>query len=190
VAALAIASIAATYLYFANFYMPLQVVGGGPDSSAGSRFVRIANGEFGTAQTLVYCSAANGRFAVSLSIVNTGSFPITILGGDPGPGGPATDHTNVNGFALADLAAYRSQLGDGASAPTDPSTAAPIATTTLDPSHELDVWARFETGPQPLQANSSMTAASIWIRYSTFGIARTAELPIYDQIAVTGDCGH
>jgi len=163
-------------------------MGDGPDMTAGGLFVRSANGEFGDPRTLAYCSTSNGRFAVALFIVNTGSFPVTILGGDPGPGGPVIDHTITNGFGLLDLASYRSQPGDQMSEATDPRTATPLAPTALSAWQELDVWARFQMGAQVLYGDSSAYTHSIWIRYSTFGIVRTAELPLGDGIAVTGNC--
>ncbi len=186
---LVVAALASTYLYFANVYMPLQVTGDGPDSASGSLFVRTANGEFAQPRTLVYCSTANGRFAAAFFIINTGSFPVTILGADPGPAGPITDHTNTNGFALVDLAGYRAAPQDNSSAPTDPRNVSALAPTTLQPRDELDVWARFQMGSMPLQPSTSIQVQTIWIRYSTFGIQRTAELPLRDEIAVTGDCG-
>jgi hypothetical protein len=190
VALVGVIAVGSTCLYFANAYMPLQVTGDGPDMTAGGLFVRSANGEFGDPRTLVYCSTANGRFAVALLIINTGSFPVTILGGDPGPGGPVTDHTNVNGFALLDLADHRSQPGNLMSEATDPRTATPLAPTTLSPGRELDVWARFQMGAQVLYGDSSVFTHNIWIRYSTFGITRTAGLPLGDGIAVTGNCAN
>jgi hypothetical protein len=184
-ASIAILVVATGYLYLANAYLPLSVTGGGTDMSPDNLYVRTADGEFGARTAEVFCSTANGRFAVLVGLVNDGPFPITLIGGDPGPSGPITDHTNGNGFALVDLAPYRSADGN----PQDARLAPTLAPTTLGPGQALDVWARYRLGPQTLQSGAEMATDRIWLRFSTFGIERTAEVRLMVDIAVTANCG-
>lgn len=187
VATVAVIAVASTYFYFADAYTPLEIIGDGPDTSPGSLYVRTANNEFSVGPTYVYCSIANGRFAAAFEIANFGQFPVTILGGDPGPV-PVTEHTNVNGFSLVDLASTRSNPGDPASGPASSETATVLPPTTLVSGNEVAVWARFQMGSLPVYGGGSISIDRIWVRYSTFGVTRTAEIPLRGQVAVTGDC--
>jgi hypothetical protein len=185
IAALAVAALASTYFYFANTYMPLSVTGGGTDLSPGSLYLRTANGEFGAKTTEVFCSTPNGHFPLMLVLINNGPVPVTLIGGDPGQGGQVNDHTNVTGFSLTGLAPFRQSVGGD---PLDPWSAPTLPPTKIEPGQTLEVWARFQLGPQKLQPGVELYSDRIWLRFSTFGIERTAGVPLLFEIAVTGDC--
>jgi hypothetical protein len=139
----------------------------------------------------VFCSKPSSRIDWNVALINNGPLPVTILGGDPGPGRVTSD-TNVNGFSLVDLAIYRQALP--ADTPpfshyrTDPLTAPAMSATTIASGDQLEVWARFETGSLQLQDGASMLVRTIWVRYSVLGVVRTAEVPLRDGIAVEGGC--
>lgn len=191
VVVVAVVAIASTYLYFANVYMPLTIVGVAPDTSSDSLFVQPTNAteSWLGVGAIPFCMTPNGHFAVMFTLANDGDFPVTIQGGDPGPFGPVTNPDHYNSFALVDLASYRSHTGDSTSEPTDPRTAATLPPTTLEPGAFVDVWARYAMGSRPFGAAGYEFTESIWIRYSTFGVTRTAEVPLPGTTGVTSECG-
>jgi hypothetical protein len=184
----ALAAVAAgisCYLYLSNVYMPLQQIGGAPDTSASSLFLRSEaisgagqTGAFGP--TYVYCSVPNHRFAVSMTLTNTGLLPVSILGADPGPGAPTT--TDGDSFFLVDLASHRQPLDD-------PLTAPALPPTSIDHGQSLDVWARYQTMDKALPDGSAALRSTAWVRYSVLGIVRTAEVQLFDSVEIQGgDC--
>lgn len=185
--------LASGYLFLANAYMPLaEGSGSGPDSGIpGSLFARSVADPFGSGTQYIYCSEPNGGIDWFVSLMNNGPLPVTILGGDPGPGRVTSD-TNVNGFSLVDLASYRQALPADTAAfshdRTDPRTAPAMPPATLEQGDQLEVWARFQTGSLQLQSDSTMSLRSVWVRYSVLGVVRTAEVPLRDGIAVEGGC--
>ena len=184
-AALAIV-VAAAGFSFGNVYAPLQVVGGGPDATPGSLFVRSDNGTGpDDATTLVYCSKPGGRFAILVTLTNTGLFPVTLLGASPTPDIPNPDPTV---FRLLDFAAYRPVASDPMSSPSDPQASAPLTPTNLDPGQTLDVWARYQMGTEVLQEPGVLSIPYLNVRYSTFGMPRTSEIPLPAAPGITGDC--
>ena len=197
---LAVAAVAALvvvlaggYLFLANAYMPLaEGSGSGPDSGIpGSLFARSATDPFGSGTQFVFCSKPSSRIDWNVALINNGPLPVTLLGGDPGPGRVTSD-TSVNGFSLVDLAIYRQALPADTPAMshdrTDPRTAPAMSATTIASGDQLEVWARFQTGSLQLQRDSSMSVRSVWVRYSVLGVVRTAEVPLRDGIAVEGGC--
>lgn len=185
--------LAAGYLFLANAYMPLaEGSGSGSDTGIpGSLYARSVDDPFGSGTQFVYCSKPSSRIDWNVALINNGPLPVTILGGDPGPGRVTSD-TNVNGFSLVDLAIYRQALP--ADTPpyshdrTDPRKAPAMSATTIASGDELEVWARFQTGSLQLQDGASMSLRSVWVRYSVLGVVRTAEVPLRDGVAVEGGC--
>jgi hypothetical protein len=191
--AMLVVVLAGGYLFLANAYMPIAEGGGsGPDSGVpGSLFARSVADPFSAGTQFVYCSEPSSRIDWFMTLMNNGPLPVTILGGDPGPGRVTTD-TNVNGFSLVDLARYRQALPADTPAyshdRTDPRTAPAMPPTTLASEDQLEVWARFQTGTLQLQSDSTMSVRSVWVRYSVLGVVRTAEVPLRDGVAVAGGC--
>jgi hypothetical protein len=185
--------LAAGYLFLANAYMPLAEGGGaGPDSGIpGSLFARSVADPFGTGTQFVYCSESSSRIDWFITLMNNGPLPVTVLGGDPGPG-RVTPVTDANDFSLVDLAIYRQALpADTPPAShdrTDPRTAPAMPATTIASGDQLEVWARFQTGSLQLPSSTSMSVRSVWVRYSVLGVVRTAEVPLRDGIRVEGGC--
>ncbi len=193
IVAVLVVVLAGGYIFLANAYMPLaEGNGSGPDSGIpGSLFARALDDPFGSGRQYVYCSEPNGRIDWYVSLINNGPLPVTILGGDPGPGRVTSD-THVNGFSLVDLAIYRQALPADTAAfgqdRTDPRTAPAMPPTTLEQGDQLEVWARFQTGSLQLQSDSTISLRSVWVRYSVLGVVRTAEVPLRDGVAVEGGC--
>jgi hypothetical protein len=192
--AVPVAALASGYLFIANAYMPLQQIGGGPDTSIPGLFLRTdpdhpSEGQTGTfGPTLVYCSVPSSRFATFMTLTDTGQLPVTILGGDPGPDAPAT--MDGDGFFLVDFASYRQPLPtDRANwPPTDPLTAPVLPAVTIAQNQTIDVWARYRTLGSAMPSGSSGRRTTVWVRYSVLGVVRTAEMPLYQDVQVEGGC--
>ena len=188
---LLVAALLVGYVFVANVYMPLtQGSSAGPDSlAAGSLFVRSVQDPFGRGTMWEYCGVANARFAWFVSLRNDGPFPVTVLGGDPGP---AKDRAGDAwaGLALIELAAGRIPTPRDTPLMTheisDPRTAPLLAPTTIAPDDELEVWARFDAGNAPVEGLE--WTQSLWIRYAVLGIDRTAEVALRDGIGITDAC--
>jgi hypothetical protein len=168
------------YVVLANVYMPLTQGSGSAPGPA--YFLRATADRSGGGSLYVYCSQASGTFAWHTTLRNSGVWPVTVLGGAPGPGA-VTEHTGLNSFSLVDLALYRDSVSDQ---PTAPGTAASLAPTMLNPGDEVDVWARYRTGSIVLGANARASERWIFIRYAVLGVERTAEVPLRDGVAVEG----
>jgi hypothetical protein len=167
-----VVALAAGFLTLRYLYMPLgqgSSVGPGP-----TMFVRSV--EAGGGSVWDYCFRPDATFAWHVSLRNNGPLPITLLGGAQS----LTSNSSQEAFILRDLATYRlSQTGG----PSDPANASVLPPTTLAPGGELEVWARYTTGSMLPNATVEST---IWVRFSTLGIERTAEVPLRDGIGIDG----
>src|ERR1700690_2071868 len=118
--------------------MPLSVVSGmGIDSTPGNPFIKTVSDPdpWQTDPEWQYCARPSTRFAWAFAFSNTGSLPVTILGGYAGPGGPVSATVGTNEFSLVDLAAAPQDLRDPPSAPA-------LTPTELAPGGYLQLWAR------------------------------------------------
>jgi hypothetical protein len=123
-----------------------------------------------------YCFRPDATFAWHISLRNNGPLPTTLLGGAQNP----KSSSSQEAFALRDLATYRVSQAGG---PSDPANASVLPPTTLAPGGEVEVWARDTTGSMLPSPTAEWT---IWVRFSTLGIERTAEVPLRDGIGIEG----
>lgn len=151
----------------------------------------LATGErtIGGARYATYCASPGGRFAAPVFLRNDGPLPITLKGGDPGPGGPVSDTVMSNGFSLADLAIDDGGAIGGANA-TDPLAARVLPPTHLEPGQTITTWARFREGPQAdlITDQGYFYVDQIWVRISVIGIERVVPVSLSIGVAITGGC--
>lgn len=181
-------------LFLAAVYMPLSEGSmSGPDQAyAPSSFSRTIADPFGSGTLYVYCDRPSTTFAWLVTLRNDGPLPITILGAKPGPL-DVTKLPDTNAFSLVDATLLRvpdpTDTPRGTDRPADPRTAPALGPTPLPGHAELELWARYRTGNQPMVDGGRMISRSIWIRYSVLGITRTAEVPLRDGVAIEGGPG-
>jgi len=160
-------------------YQPL-----GPGSSAGGTdpyLVSSVTSPFGDGVMFTFCHDPGKVAHIEEALRNDGPVPVTVIGAASPPDDP---------IQLIGLAPLRSRNADGSidmSSGYDAATAPALQPSVIEPDGELELWLAFRLPSQPMSAGSTISTRSLPIRFSVFGLERSAHVEMRDGFAFSGD---